>query len=407
MRRWIPAVLVAALVVAAAAMLVHDDDYELQVLAPSADGTFVGARAQINGLEVGHVTEIGVMGDQARITVSVDDEHAPLHAGTDARIRWNSVLGRRTVELLPGSTKNAVLPSGKLITSTVERVEIDDILAALDTPTRERVRALVGQLEATLGENEGNLQATLTSAGPFVEALGNVLEGVGQDGPAIRSLVQRLHEMTQTLASRDVELAGTVRNLSALVAAVSREQEQLKAALDEVPATVQAGTDLFARVPAAVDATMPLLEDLKPAIHQLPGVAANLEPVLADLRPTIAELRPTLTAAQSLLRYSPDLLDSAHRTVPEVETALAAAQPALEFLRPYTPETIGFISNWTSLFSAKNRSGHFGRALIIESATTITDTPLGLPPGFIQDPTPAPGSLVGQAWTDANGDSIR
>ncbi|HSV39138.1 MAG TPA: MlaD family protein [Nocardioidaceae bacterium] len=406
MQKWfVPATALA--LVAVAFKLAPDNDYELELLMPSAEGSFVGARTMIAGQEVGRVSEVGVDGNKAKVTVVIDDEHAPLHAGTTARITWNSVIGRRQVELVPGAETNPELPSGKVVESNLERVELDDLVAALDGPTREKVQRLVQQLEVTLDGNEGNLQQTLNSAGPFVAAIGEVLKGVGQDGPAIRRLVTQLHTMTQTLSARDNELAATVQNLQSLVSAAADQQEQIRAALDEVPGTVRAGSDFFSRVPAAIDATLPLLEDLRPATAKLPSVAKNLNPVLTDLRPTVAELRPALQAARMLLGETPDLLDMANSTVPAIGDAVTSLLPAVAFLRPYTPEIIGFLSNWTSLFSAKNSAGHFGRAMVPVSASMLNDNPGILPPGMTQDKAPLPGELAGQPWTDANGDGVR
>ena len=399
--------MLALALIGALQMTGGDDTYELEFLMPSADGMYPGAAATAGGFTVGEVSAVAVQGDQARITVEIDPSNAPMHAGTLARIGWNSLIGRRQLELSPGPATNPDLPSGKLIESSVERVELDDIVATLDEPTRAKVQELVGTLEQTLEGNAVSLNQTLDSAGPFVQALGEVLRGVGQDGPAIKSLVTRLHKITSTLSDRDQELAATVENLGLLVESAAQQQTQITEALDDLPATLEAGTEFFGNVPAAVDETVPLLEDLRPATDQLPAVAAKLNPVLTDLRPTVAELRPTLAAASSLLSETPGLLDAGSATLPSLESALGSLQPAVTFLRPYTPEVIGFLTNWTSLFSAKNAAGHFGRALVPASATSFNSNPGILPPGMTQWEAPSPGQLVGQSWTDANGDAVR
>ncbi|NKQ54228.1 MCE family protein [Amycolatopsis sp. K13G38] len=407
MRRLIWVMVAVAVVAGVVTVLLHQDDYELHVVMPTASGTFVGARTTIEGQQVGQVTAIAVRGDKAEITVTVDSDHAPMHAGTSARIDWNSVLGVRTVELLPGPSNNPELPSGRTVFSDTQRVELDDVLAALDAPTRQHVQSLVGQLQQTLQGRENDLNGTLRTAGPMVAALADVLRGVGQDGPAIRGLITQLDQLVGTLDNRHNELSGTVTDLHQLVSQLASRAGQLQAALGELPSTLRAGTDAFQRVPSAVDATVPLLRDLRPTADQLPALAQNLSPVLTRLGPTVAALRPTLTAAQSLLDTTPGLLDSADATVPGVTQAVQSLSPAVSFLRPYTPEVVGFVTNWTSLFSNMNASGHLGRALVTESASSVNNNPGLVPPGMQQDPRPAPGSLAGQPWTDANGDGIR
>jgi phospholipid/cholesterol/gamma-HCH transport system substrate-binding protein len=384
-----------------------DDPYEVSFMVPSAEGAIRGGTVTLAGQPAGRIADIDVVGDRARLTLELDPSAAPLRSGVQARLAWNSAVGRRTVELTDGAEANPELPEGMLIESTYERVELDDIAEALDEKTRSEVRSLVSELDGVLEGNEKTLNDTLLSAGPFAESLGAVVEQVGSDGPAIRRLVTELRAVVKVLADRDVKVAGTVDNLHRLVEVAASRQSQISEALGEVPSTVQVATTFFNTVPDAVDQVTPLLDGLEPATDQLPAAAKRLAPVLVDLRPTVAELRPTLTAANELLDQTPGMLSLGGSVVGDLDSTLSQLQPALSFLRPYTPEVIGFLTNWTSLFSAKNASGHFGRALIPASASTFNGNPGMLPPGMTQGKEPAPGSLVGQSWTDANGDSIR
>lgn len=407
MRKWIIAgVVVVAVAAAGVFALSGHDDYQVKVLMPAADGTYQGAKVVVAGRQVGEITGIDVKDAKAVITATVDGSDAPLHAGTTARISWESVLGGRVLELLPGPKQNAPLPSGNLIDSGVERVELDDLLATLDQPTRVQVQALVNQLSQTLRGRENDVNATVKTAGPAVDALGEVLRAVGEDGPAIKDLVQRLAAMTGELTAHDSDLSGTVRSLGQVTSTAADRQQQLTQALAELPSTVRAADDTLAKVPGAVDATTPLLKDLRPSTSQLPAVAANLSPLLRDLQPTLADLGPTLASARGLLQYTPGLLDSAHATLPGADQAVVALQPAVAFLRPYTPELAGWLSNWTSVFASQS-SGNYGRALMVQSASSFNANPGILPPGMKQDPAPAPGSIAGQPWVDANGDGIR
>lgn len=406
-RPWVVGAVVAVLAVVGLEAVSGEDPYVLDVVTPAADGLVTGSAVRIGGQDVGEVTDISVEGDQARLRLEIGRDNAPLHAGTEVHVRWNSVVGRRYVDVTPGPQGNPALPEGKLVEATTERVELDDIVKALDAPTRAEVKALVAQLDTTLDRSDTDLNATLEDAGPFVEALGEVLEGVGKDGAAISALVSNLHQVTSALSSRDADVAGTVRDLRALVAVAVRQAGQVRAALDEVPATLRTARAFFGKVPGAVDETVPLLDDLQPAIDRLPSVAKRLDPVLRDLRPVVAELRPTLDAADDLLQQTPGLLSIATQAVPDLRTALTQLQPAVSFLRPYTPEVIGFLTNWASLFSAKNAAGHFGRAMIPASVSSFNSNPGVLPPFMTQAKEPDPGSLIEQPWTDANGDGVR
>lgn len=398
---------VAVIVVGGVAMRNSGHPYTLTVMMATADGVINGSPVTIGGDAVGTVSGISVQGNAARLTLSLDGSRVPLHAGTQARIDWSSVLGHREIELVPGPLKNPVLPSGQLLPNSVQRVELSDILNTLDGPTRTKVHQLVASLDTALQGNANDLNKTLKAAGPFVQALGHVLQSVGSDQPAINSLVTRLNDMATVLSSRNANMSGTVVALSNVVNSLAAHEKQLDQTIADLPSTVATATKFFNDVPGAVNAAVPLLQQLRPTVDQLPSVAAQLNPVLTSLKPTVHDLKPTLIAAEALLGKTPQLLTIGTATVPEVNTALTQLQPAVAFLRPYTPELVGFLTNWASLFSAKNAAGHFGRAMVPVSASMLNDNPGFVPPGMTQWQTPLPGQLVGQPWTDANGDTVR
>lgn len=397
--------LVVLAVVVAGVKLVGGSSYEVKFLLPEADKTFVGAKVMIGGQTVGRIEKLGVRDGMAEVTASVDDAHAPLPAGTEARIKWLSILGARVLEILPGEKKNAALPSGHLVTSNVEGAELADLLNMLDAPTRAKLQKLLASLDGTLSGKAKNLNTTLRESGPTFLALGQVLRAVGEDGPAIKQLVSQLHGVTSTVAARDGHLSQTVRNLDALTRAVAAEQSQLRETLQRLPGTIGTATDTLNAVPEPVGSARQLLRQVRPAAARLPGIARNLQPALAAAKPAVADLTPLLQDADALLQETPALAAGARDLLPTADQALERANPMVSFLRPYTPELAGWLSNWVGIFGSRNGSGNYARALITASASSLDDVLPGVPPGMAQNPRPEPGSLVG--WTDANGDTIQ
>ena len=121
MRRptWILAAVIVVAVVATFVIKANNHPYTLTVVMPAADGTIAGTPVLIGGNQVGRVDSVGVVGNAAKLKLDFDGTGLPLHAGTTARINWNSVLGHREVEILPGPAENPVLPSGQLVKSKV------------------------------------------------------------------------------------------------------------------------------------------------------------------------------------------------------------------------------------------------------------------------------------------------
>lgn len=407
-RKLLVGLAVGAVVVALlAARGVGSDPYRLTLLMPAADGSFVGAEVLIDGQPVGEVTGLDVRDGQAAVEVEVDDDHAPLPAGTTARVKWESVLGARVIELTPGDSANADLPSGHLLVDNVEAVELDDLVAMLDAPAREDLQGLITELDAALAGQESNLNETLRAAGPTFQALGEVTRSIGEDGPAIRRIVTQLHRVAQTVAARDGELSGSVEQLTELTQAIASEQSELSTMLSQLPGTLDTATTTLANVEGPVESARTLLRDVRPTTARLPSLSHDLRPVLAAARPALQDLPPTLADADQLLRRTPRLAVALNDLLPTVDDTLEQVNPMVRFLRPYTPELVGWLTNWTSLFGSQNASGNYARALITASASSLDDVLPSVPPGQAQDPRPDPGSLADQPWTDANGDVVQ
>ncbi|WP_082605699.1 MlaD family protein [Nocardioides sp. Root190] len=397
----------AALAVAIAGTAKANDDYTVDVVLPSATNLVPGSPVKIDGFDAGKVSELKVRDGKAVVTVTVSDDFAPLHDGTSAKISWKALLGERILDLSPGDDKAAELPDGAVIKGATDRVELDQVLAALDADTRKQLNGLIVRLDASFEGSESDLQQTLAAAGPSLEALGQVLSAVGDDGAAIRKLVTRTADMAEIVAQRDEDVRGAIDGFSAGVEAVSTRQEELGRALVELPSTLSQARKTLDSVPGTVDVAQPLLDDLKPAASRLPGVARELAPVLTDLRPVAAQLRPTLESLAPLLRITPGLLDSTHSVLPQAEDALVSLAPALDFVRPYTPELVGWLSNWGSAAGNYDSNGHYLRAFIQFGATSLNINPGIMPPGVTNQHHRLPGQNEKQPWTDANGSALR
>lgn len=407
-RRALPVLaLLAALAGGLTVVRAADDPYTVDLVMPSADTSFVGGNVMIAGQRAGQVTEISARDGQAIVTVEIDDDHAPLPSGTTARISWQSTLGARLVELVPGDKDNPPIRSGALVTDAVERVELDDVLAALDEPTRKNLQSLLGQLDGTLEGKEEEVNATIRGAGPALEALGAILEAVGDDGPALKALVSDLRKVTANLAENRTGVSDSVAQLRTALARVSGEQDSIRKILKALPGTIDTATTTLAAAPGPIDDAREIIGDLSPVVARLPKVARQLEPVLTRLPGVLDQLQPTLVNVSALLDRTPRLLNDLTSVGPQATAALEEAGPMVTFLRPYTPELIGWLSNWVSVFMGHNASGNFGRALVTVSGSSVVGNP-GIPiPGLQYQSRTAPGELVGQPWTDANGDEIR
>jgi phospholipid/cholesterol/gamma-HCH transport system substrate-binding protein len=382
--------------------------YTVRVVLPEATGLYDGSPMQINGVDAGSIESVVTRGDNAIATVRVDSTHAPLHAGASVTVDYRSVLGERYVKIQPGPPGNPALPSGSLVEAGSSQVTVEDLLEAFDPATRATVRSLVPELAQTLGGKEQDLNATVEQAGPSIEALGQVLGAVGQDGPAIHELVGNLRKVVDVLAQRRGQLSSSLANLSTVTTSVAAKQRQIADSVGQLPATLRQASHTLGQFVPTADTVVPLLDQLRPGVARLPSVAANLRPVLGDLRPAVGDLRPLLEDGYDLFGHTPAFLDAGtgeSGAVRQLTTTVHQLDGPIAFLRPYTPELMGFFTNWRTVFGDYDSQGHFVRAYLRNSANSIHGLPTPVP-GSSNNVMPPPGSIVHEPWTDADGDGM-
>jgi phospholipid/cholesterol/gamma-HCH transport system substrate-binding protein len=116
----------------------------------------------------------------------------------------------------------------------------------------------------------------------------------------------------------------------------------------------------------------------------------DLAPFLRELRPLVRDARPTIRDLSTLVRRDgPDNdLVEATRKMPALQrvaspafqqgrAALQRAQPVLEFIRPYTPDLVGWLRDFGQGAANYDANGHYARVQPIFNAFSFTDNPAG------------------------------
>ena len=426
--------------------------YHVTIVFPEATDLNNGSLVEVNGFSVGKVSHLGVSDGQAMVTVALNSANAPLHSGTTAKIDYKALLGERYVEITPAPASNPMIPNGGVLPGGEDRVELSNVLSALDPQTRQRLADVIPQLSTTLG-NTTNVNQTVQAAAPSVTALAQVLDAVGQNGLALRQLVSSMADLSTRLVNRQNSLVSTVSGLTTASQNISQQDANLTTGLQNLPSTLSAADTTLSKLPATTTAVVPLLGDLAPGAAALPSFAAKLAPVINQLSPVVSQLQTTLPSLDVLLSDTPGLVNSANATVPGLTQATStlvrpqrvgtptgsgngvsySTTSVLDFARPYTPELAAFFTNWGTWLANYSSNGHFGPftsvlglgALTGEVASTnnyaspatslnlagvSTGTPL---PATDTSGPPYPGTVAGQPCTtctnatDAAGNPIK
>jgi phospholipid/cholesterol/gamma-HCH transport system substrate-binding protein len=343
---------------------------------------------QVAGRRIGSVRSIELTNDNlAAVKIEVEEPYAPLREGTKAIVRLTSLSGiaNRYVALtLPPDTNKQLDDGARLDLSTsTSVVDLDQLFNALDEKTRGDLQDVVKGF-ATQYEGKGEeVGQSAKYFNPLLSTSRVLAQQVTEDeGALTRFLVNSSRAVTAVAERRD-DLSGLVTNANATAGAIAAEQASLSRALELLPTTLRRANTTFVNLRATLDDLDVLVAESKPATK-------DLAPFLRELRPLVRDARPTVRDLSTLLRRDgPDNdLVEATRKMPALQRvatpaftqgrlALQRAQPVLEFIRPYTPDLVGWVRDFGQGAASYDANGHYARIQPIFNAFQFKDNPAG------------------------------
>jgi len=334
------------------------DPYEVHAEFASANAIREGSPVRIAGVDVGRVAEVaGRPGsDGARVTLEIEEAGRPLRADATARIRPRIFLeGNFFVDLTSGSPDAPELADGGTIpvTRTATPVQLDQVLTALQSDTRQDLRDVLDALGRALSEEPRaaddrdadpdtrgesaaeSLNDAADDAGPALRATARVAEALlGAEPDAdLRRLLDGTARATSGLARDERLLQDLVTDLDATLAAFAAEQDALGATVRALPRTLAAADGAFRALDAAFPATRAFTREVLPGVRE---TAATIDAAFPWIRQARALVAPEELGglARLLAPAVADLAATTDRAVPLARRADAAARCAEEVVLP-------------------------------------------------------------------------
>jgi phospholipid/cholesterol/gamma-HCH transport system substrate-binding protein len=343
---------------------------------------------QVGGRRIGSVRKIALTDDnQAEITVKVQEPYAPLHAGTTALIRATSLSGiaNRYIALTPGPNSNPKLSDGATLGTdkTTSTVDLDQLFNTLDPKTRKSLQDVIQGSAAWYDHRGVEANAATKYFNPALSASRRLVNEVVSNQQTLNSLLRNAARTTGALAQRRGDLANLVSNTNTTMAAIADENASFNQALLLLPGTLRKSNTTFVNLRATLDDLDVLVAASKPATKDLARFLSQLRPLVQEARPTVADLNTLVhrkganNDLTDLLGKAPALERAAKPSFAHSITALQQATPVIKFLRPYTPDLVGWLRDFGQGSSNYDANGHFARIQPIFNAYSFEDNPAG------------------------------
>jgi phospholipid/cholesterol/gamma-HCH transport system substrate-binding protein len=380
--------LIAAAALVALVMFGTGGGYTVTAVFENAGQLVEGDQVRVGGRAVGRITDIGLsQSSQAEVKLEVDDDVAPLHQGTTARIRSPSLSGiaNRYVALTPGPGDAPELPDGDTLTteSTTDVVDLDQIFDTLDERTRGDLANVI-QGFATQYEGKGDEAGqSARYFNPLLSSSRRLVEQLTADEGALTRFLVNSSRATTAIAERRDDLSALVGNANTTARAIGDENVALARALGLLPTTLRRANTTFVNLRATLDDLAVLVDVSKPATKDLAPFLRQLRPLVRDAEPTIRDLRLIVRRSGTdndlveATRDFPALQRAATPAFRDGRQALQRLQPVLEFGRPYTPDLVGWFRGFGQGASNYDANGHFARVQPMFNAFGFTENSSG------------------------------
>ena len=328
---------------------------------------------RIAGRKVGSVSSVEEVDGQAIVELGIDDGDVwPLRRGTTAGLRWGSTSGYalRYVELTPGPGGGPALADDGLLprVQTSTPVELDQVLRIFRGRGRADLGGLVEGLSDTFGPRAKPLARTLREAPHGLDQTAELLDALGADEHALRTLVVAGDRTASALAAREGELGAAVGNAAQTFDEVATRAAAVQASLERLPLTLGTSESTLRRLDGSLVGLDRLVAELAPGASALRRMAPPARGALDELRAVAPLAARTLRSGTSAAPGITRLLRTGTPFLPRLGAALERLAPMAGCLRPYTPELAGFLATWIGYTKNYDAQGHNARILVAGAA---------------------------------------
>jgi phospholipid/cholesterol/gamma-HCH transport system substrate-binding protein len=395
-------VVVAIVVVAILLFAGGSGGYTVYATFQNASQLVKGNQVEVGGRPIGTINDIELTKDgRARVKMTLDD-YAPLHVGTTATIRANSLSGiaGRYISLQLGPNSADKIPEGGEIRAdnATSAVDLDQLFNTLDDKTRRGLQNFVQGSARQIDGKVPEAQESLTYLSPALATSSALTREIVGDQITFKRFVADASQTVAAIAERKGDLTDLVTNANQTAAAIGDENQALSHALAILPDTLRNANTTFVNLRSAlVDLTV-LTDESKPATKNLAEFFRQLRPLVREANPTVRDLSQLISSPGpgndliDLNKQAPKLDDLAKVVFPRSIEALKKAQPVISYIRPYGPDLIGWITKFGQGAANYDANGHYARISPLFNSFQETEIP-GLGP--VLSPTSPQSRLAG------------
>jgi phospholipid/cholesterol/gamma-HCH transport system substrate-binding protein len=343
-----------------------------------------GQTVNIAGVPIGNIGKVTLRNGVAVVQMNIKPKYKPIYKNAQLLLRPKTGLKDMYIEMDPGSRSAGALDAGATlpVSNTLPDVNLDEILANLDSDTRSYLEILLGSGAQAFGDKtaSADLRATFKRFAPTSSDTEKITKLVAQRRQNLRRVIHNFGLLTSALASRDSQLTQFIDSSNANFQAIASEDQKLEETLQLLPGTLSSADTALGKASNLTKVLGPTFQSLRPGARALgpslkqthpflkkttPVIQNQLRPFSRDAQPTVHQLR---IAAQHLAPTAPRLTSSV--------TFLNTLFNELAYNPPGAQEGYLYWLSWlnhagASLFSTQDANGALRRGIFMTDCGSL------------------------------------
>lgn len=352
---------------------------------------------RIAGVKVGTVEKQEVDGEATTVEISLDREAAPLHEGAMVRVGVKMLVGSSYVDVIDGDGPEIENGSTLPNEAVHESVDVDELFATLDAPTRKSLVKTVDSLDVATRGTGKELDRVMTGLGQLGTSGHTVLDVVAAQSEDLTALTREATQLLDALDTGHGQIAGLVRDAHLLTGATAGQREALEKTVASLPSLLTAVRSGAIKLEELSGPLAPIARDLRAAAPDLNQALVELPAVTDDLRGLLPALDGSIDAAPATLSRVPAVAADLESLVPHARATLRDVNPMLAYLSPYGRDLGAMFANFGATMTEVTKDGVRPiRLATVFGPGSVRGVPakVDLGPLYWANPYPAPGNAA-------------
>jgi phospholipid/cholesterol/gamma-HCH transport system substrate-binding protein len=251
-----------------------------------AGGISPGNDVSVSGIKVGQVSSVGLAGDVARVTFTVDRK---IRIGDESlvSIKTDTILGQKSLAVTPaGRGESTTIPLNRTTTPYTLNNALQDLGENSSELDKQQFTQALGVLTDALHDATPQLRGAL-------DGVAALSRSINANDEALASLLERARSVTKVLADRAGQVNRLIVDGNQLFAALDERRAALSSLISEIEPVSQQISGFVAdnrrefgpalrKLNAVFDNLLQRREHISEALRRLPPYATSLGEVVAS-----------------------------------------------------------------------------------------------------------------------------